>query len=137
MAFRELVLRVTGDQSEGERHYKTLREAVEAARRMREPFAPCRIVVGGGAHFVGKPVCLDSRDNGLIIEGAAGESVTLCGGEKIKGWSPEGDRFWVAEVPGVKDGTRDFRTIHLRARSPITNTFCQEKSGFESLYCPS
>ena len=116
MACSEHVLQVTEELIEEERRFTTLQAAVEAARRMREPGESCRIVLGGGTYFVDEPVCLDERDNGLIIEGAAGESITLCGGRRIEGWRQEGDQLWVADVPAAGNRMSDFRTLAVNGR---------------------
>jgi DeoR/GlpR family transcriptional regulator of sugar metabolism len=53
----------------------------------------------------------------------------LYGGTLVSGWRPDGDRFWSADLPGVKEGTYDFRALVVndrlaeRARLPETGTF--------------
>ena len=107
------------DRSDGP--VATLAAAVEATRKMGA--SPKRIVLAGGVYFVSRTVVLDARDSGLTIEGQAGAGVELNGGRLIKGWRPDGDHFWSAELPEVKSGTWDFRLLvvdgGLRARSRL------------------
>ena len=56
-------------------------------------------------------VTLTEEDSGLTIEAVEGETPVLYGGRLIANWRPDGDRFWVADLPGVREGTWDFRSL--------------------------
>ena len=85
----------------------TLARAIEAARASA---GPRRIIVRGGDYY---DVCvaLDARDSGLCIEAAPGETPVLHGGRRVVNWQRDGDRFWSASLPGVKERQWDFRTL--------------------------
>lgn len=108
----------------------TLAAAVEASRT--QAGEPRRILLSPGRHYVETMVTLGPGDAQLSIEGAgAGESI-LYGGRRITGWQKEGDGLWVAEAPGVKEGTWDFRALVVndrlcpRARYPQTGRLTHE-----------
>ena len=117
-----------------ERPMATLEAAREAARLAQD--RPHRIVVMPGDYFLTKTVELDARDNGLTIEAGEGGPVTLYGGVPVTGWKRDGEKFWSANLPGVKEGTWDFRALVVngrmppRARFPESGTF-QHKSIFD------
>ncbi len=79
---------------------------------------PTRIVLMPGAYFLTQPLELDARDNGLTIEAEPRGQATLYGGQLVTGWRRDGERFWCADVPGVKEGTRDFRALLVQGRMP-------------------
>ena len=105
----------------------TLGAARDAARKASA--GPHGITVMPGDYFLTKTLELDARDNGLTIEAGEGGPVTLYGGTVVTGWQPDGDKLWYAELPGVKDGTWDFRALVVngrladRARFPEDGTF--------------
>ncbi|HOE60963.1 MAG TPA: right-handed parallel beta-helix repeat-containing protein [Kiritimatiellia bacterium] len=109
-----------------ERPLASLTAARDAARQAGA--GPHRIVVLPGTYYLEQPLTLDARDNGLTIEAAETNRVTLYGGRRVTGWKREGDTLWVADLPGVKEGTWDFRALVVadrlaeRARFPATNT---------------
>ena len=117
----------------------SLATAMEASRR--QAGQPRRIVLSGGRYYVDKPIVLDSRDSGLTIEGAGAGQTIIYGGRKITGWRKEGDRFWVADVPGVKEGQWDFRALVVndrlcpRARYPETGRLTHEQLGALDEHC--
>ncbi|HOW70929.1 MAG TPA: right-handed parallel beta-helix repeat-containing protein [Phycisphaerae bacterium] len=106
----------------------TVQAAVEAARKLGTS-APRRIVLAAGDYFLGGPISLDHRDSGLTLEAAPNSRVTLCGGRRVTGWKPDGDRFWAADVPEVARKKWDFRMLVVngrlcpRARLPGAGTF--------------
>ncbi|MDH7570219.1 MAG: hypothetical protein QHJ73_11615, partial [Armatimonadota bacterium] len=106
----------------------TLEAARDAARRT----GARRIVLLPGDYFLAKTLELDRRDNGLTIEASEAGKVVLYGGTRVTGWRPDGDRFWCADLPGVKEGTWDFRALVVnnrlaeRARLPETGTFLHQ-----------
>lgn len=105
----------------------TLTAARDAARKAGA--GPHRIVVRPGEYFLTAPLELDTRDNGLTIEGSEAGKAPLFGGRPVTGWQPDGDRFWSAPLPGVKEGSWDFRCLVVganmpdRARMPAAGTF--------------
>jgi hypothetical protein len=94
----------------------TMETARDAARRAGA--GPHRIVLMPGEYFLSKTLELDARDNALTIEAAEADTVTLYGGRRVSGWRRDGERFWYAELPGVKDGAWDFRALVVNARMP-------------------
>lgn len=99
------------DQNPGakERPLATLPAAVDAARKAGA--GPHRIAVTPGEHFLATTLELDARDNGLTIEAEPAGRATLYGGRLVTGWRRDGDHFWAADLPGVKEGTWDFRAL--------------------------
>lgn len=94
----------------------TLEAARDAARKAQG--GPHRIVLMPGDYFLAQPLELDARDNGLTLEAGEEGSVTLYGGTPVTAWQPDGDRFWYADLPGVKEGTWDFRALVVNGRLP-------------------
>lgn len=116
------------DSSSGakEQPMATLEAARDAARNTGG--GPHRIVVMPGDYFLTRALELDARDNGLTIE-AATNDVALYGGRQVTDWKRDDGNFWYSELPGVKEGTWDFRALIVngrlaeRACLPETNTF--------------
>ena len=77
-----------------------------------------RILLRPGEYFLEKPLELDARDSGLTIETEQPGKVTLYGGRLITGWRRDGDKFWCADLPGVKEGKWDFRALVVNGRMP-------------------
>lgn len=94
--------------------------SVEAARDAARKAAdgPHRIVVTPGEYFLSKPLELDARDNGLSIEADRAGTAVLYGGRLVTDWRRDGDRFWYAELPAVKEGAWDFRALVVNGRMP-------------------
>jgi hypothetical protein len=93
----------------------TLEAARDAARKAAG--GPHQIVLLAGDYFLARPLELDARDNGLTMESDAGAAATLYGGKRVTGWRRDG-QFWSADLPGVKDGTWDFRALVVNGRMP-------------------
>ncbi len=114
--------------------FATLEAARDAARKAGA--GPHRIVVMPGDYFVAKPLELDARDNELTLEASEAGKVTLYGGTLVTGWQRDGEKFWAADLPDVKNGSWDFRALVVngrmpdRARLPETGTFLH-KSVFD------
>jgi hypothetical protein len=110
-----------------EKPFATLERARDAARELK-PDAERRIVVRGGTYY-NVALVLELADSGLAIEAAAGETPALYGGRRVTGWQKDGEKFWAAMLPGVKEGTWDFRSLVIdgelrpRARLPKTGEF--------------
>jgi hypothetical protein len=87
-----------------------------------------RIIIMPGDYYLAKPFELDPRDNGLTIEADTSGKVILYGGTLVTGWRRDGDKFWCADLPGVKEKTWDFRALVVngrlaeRARMPESGT---------------
>ncbi len=114
--------------------FASLEAARDAARKAGT--GPHRIVVQPGAYFLTKTLELDARDNGLTLEAVEPGKAVLYGGTPVTGWRRDGGKFWCADVPGVKEGTWDFRALVVngrlpeRARLPAAGTFTH-KSVFD------
>jgi len=112
----------------------TLAAARDAARKAGA--GPHRIVLQPGDYYLEEPLLLDARDNRLMIEASVTNSVVLYGGRPVTGWMRDGEKFWCADLPGVKEGKWDFRALVVngrmppRARLPETGTF-KHKSVFK------
>jgi len=108
----------------------TLEAARDAARKAGA--GPHRIVVLPGEYFLTKSLELDARDNGLTIEAGEGGTATLYGGTPVTDWRRDGEHLWCADLPGVKEGTWDFRALVVgermppRARLPESGTFLHQ-----------
>ncbi len=104
----------SGDGSSG-RPVATLARAVELARAAGP--AARRIVAGGGV-YTDTSVTLAAADAGLEIAAAPGAEPVFYGGVPVTGWRQErkGSKFWIAPLPGVCEGTVDFRALVVNGR---------------------
>ena len=95
-----------------------------------------RIIVMPGEYFAANTLELDARDNELTIEAEEVGKATIYGGRLVTGWRRDGGHFWSADLPGVKEGSWDFRALVVngrmpeRARQPEAGTFIHQ-SKFE------
>lgn len=96
--------------------FATLEAARDAARSAGAE--PHRIVLTPGDYFLAKTLELDARDNGLTIEAEPTGKATLHGGKVVTGWRRDGEKFWCADLPGVKEGKWDFRALVVNGRMP-------------------
>lgn len=94
----------------------SLEAARDAARLVGS--AICRIVLLSGDYYLSKPFELDTRDNGLTIEAGTCGKVILYGGTPVTGWQRDGEKFWSVDVSGVKEGSRDVRSLVVNGRMP-------------------
>lgn len=101
--------------------------AIEWSRSVR---GPKTIVLAAGDWFLEEPIELDARDAGLTLRGAGMRETRLWGGRRLTGWKKDGENFWSVDLPEVKDGTWNFRSLVVdgelaeRARFPGgTNRF--------------
>ena len=94
--------------------FATLSRAIDAARALGTE-VPRRIIVRGGKYY-DVAAKLNARDSGLTIEGADGEEPILYGGHPITGWERDADDLWAAKLPGVAEGTWDFRMLVVNGR---------------------
>jgi hypothetical protein len=95
--------------------FATLEAACKAARRYRE-IKQKKIMIHGGQYFLDKPLILTGRDSGLTIESAPEAKVCIYGGRKVAGWKKDGEKFYSADLPNVKDGSWDFRALVVNGR---------------------
>ncbi len=86
------------------------------------------IVIRGGKYYDVR-LELTPEDSGLTVRAEEGEDVVLYGGRRVTGWEKDGENFYAAPLPGVKEGTWDFRALvvndgyRLRARYPESGSF--------------
>jgi len=110
-----------------EKPFATLTKARDAARLQAAGKAR-RIIVRGGKYY-DVSLALGPEDSGLTIEAAPGEKPILHGGRLVRGWEQDGEKFYAARLPGVKERTWDFRVLVVngemrpRARLPRTGEF--------------
>ena len=106
----------------------SVEDGLEAARQSGAKL----IEVAPGEYFVERTIVLDSRDNGLTIRAKEAGKAILVGGRKITGWQKDGEHFYSASLPQVKDGSWDFRALVVngrmcsRARWPKTGRLTHE-----------
>ena len=106
---------VGGSDSRGEARgaFGTLDAACRAARDVQ---GKRTVVIEGGDYFLDEPVVLGAADSGLTIEAAPGAKVVLYGGRRVTGWERDGERFYAADLPGVREGSWDFRALIVNGR---------------------
>lgn len=99
----------------------------------RKPgIAAKKIVIREGRYYAEQTIVLNSQDSELTIEGAGQGKTIIYGGKQISNWQKDGEHFWTAEAPGVKEGKWDFRALVvnnrlcMRARIPATGRFEHE-----------
>jgi hypothetical protein len=107
------VARGGSDESSGtaQAPFATLERAVAAVRSA----GGGRVLMQGGSYYEVR-LRLDSVDSGLTIEAAANEVPVLYGGRRVLDWEEDGDGFYAADLPGVRDGTWDFRALIVNGR---------------------
>jgi hypothetical protein len=113
--------------------FATLETACATARKADTKLRR-QIIIGGGQYFLNKPLVLTDKDSGLTIEAAAGAKVNLYGGREVAGWKKDGENFYSAPLPEVKEGKWDFRALVVngrfcrRARLPEKGSFTHQSS---------
>ncbi|MHC4728546.1 MAG: right-handed parallel beta-helix repeat-containing protein, partial [Planctomycetota bacterium] len=95
--------------------FATLRAACKATRKHGAEQLK-KVIIHEGQYFFDEPLVLTDRDAGLTIESALGARVYIYGGRKVIGWKRDGEKFYSAELPGVKDGSWDFRALVVNGR---------------------
>ncbi|MBW7991345.1 MAG: hypothetical protein FVQ84_15215 [Planctomycetes bacterium] len=111
--------------------FATLKVACKASRKLGTKQQK-KIIIQEGQYFFDEPLALTDKDAGLSIESAPGAKVDIYGGRQVIGWKKDGEKFYSAELPGVKNGNWDFRALVVNGR------FCPrarlpEKGYFEHL----
>lgn len=116
-----------------EKPFRSLVRARDAVRAMKKEAGgtlrqPVTVFLRDGAHSITEPLVLGPEDSGtadcpVTFAAYQGEQAVIDGGRTITGWRKEG-KFWVAEIPSVKDGKWSFRQLYVngesrpRARTP-------------------
>ena len=95
--------------------FASLHVACRAARQ-ESTDQPRKVIIQAGQYFLDKPLELGDGDAGLTIESEPGAGVCLYGGRKVAGWKKDGDKFYSAALPGVKDRKWDFRALVVNGR---------------------
>ncbi|NLH15917.1 MAG: right-handed parallel beta-helix repeat-containing protein [Phycisphaerae bacterium] len=85
---------------------------IEAAQKVGAKL----IEIEPGEYFVEQTISLDSKDNGLTIHSQEAGKAILNGGKKITGWQKDGENFYSATLPEVKEGKWDFRMLVVNGR---------------------
>jgi hypothetical protein len=107
------LMQANADRTDGP--LATLQAACRAARKAGGKQTRT-IVVQEGRYFVTEPLVLTSEDSGLRIIGKPGGNAFLYGGRKVGGWEKDGDKFYSANLPGVREGKWDFRALIVNGR---------------------
>jgi hypothetical protein len=108
--------------------FATLHAACRAARALSSSRART-IVMQAGEHLIEESLLLDGSDSGLTVEAAPGANVWLYGGREVGGWTKNSEKFYAAQLPGVKEGNWDTRALIVsgrycpRARLPAEGYF--------------
>ncbi len=89
-----------------------------------------RILVMPGNYYLSKTLELDNRENGLTIEADSYAPVTIYGGSLITGWQQDGEGFWRIDLPGVKEGTKNCRSLIVNGRLAERARFPSERTLF-------
>lgn len=91
----------------------TLAEALQQARQahQQDPRREVIITLPAGTMTLDQPLALSPDDSYLTVQGAPGPGTTLTGGRQIGNWQPLAGGLWAAEVPEVKSGQWDFRSL--------------------------
>lgn len=95
--------------------FATVGAACSAARKQGTG-QPRKVIIQAGQYFLDRPLELNAGDAGLTIESAPGADVCLYGGKKVAGWIKDGEKFYSAALPGVKDRKWDFRALVVNGR---------------------
>lgn len=103
---------VNADRSDGP--FRTLARAREAVRAC-ERSLDRRVVLRGGAYYLGEPLVLGPEDSGTAERPVTwmaypGEQVVLSGGRPITGWEQRGAGVWAARLP-AEHGPWSFRQL--------------------------
>lgn len=109
-----VVVSTKGDDATGDgtraKPYRTLARAVAAARNRQTMRT---VELDPGDYFLSETVRLDARDAGLCIRAPCGGVVRLRGDRPLADWHPDGDGLFAADVPEVRDGRADSRTLFV------------------------
>ena len=112
-----------------QRRCKTLAAALDYARaeHQKTPEREIVIVMPANYQFLTEPIVLGPQDSYTTLEACPVTGTVLASGRPIRGWKQEG-AFWVADVPEVKEGKWDFRTLVINGK--WRPRACLPRSGF-------
>lgn len=121
------------DDSPGtaERPLATLTAARDAARQAGP--GPHEIRVHPGDYFLMSPLVLSPEDSGLSVVGEDRGRVRILGGRRLTGWTRDGETFWQVPLPGVKEGSWDFRALLVNGRLAARATWPNSTDRLEHL----
>lgn len=109
--------------------YRTVNEAVSA---LRTNGGARDVVIAPGIYYFPETLELDERLSGVTIRAEKEGTVVFSGAEPVVGWrSVENAPFWEAEVAGVREGKRFFRSLIVNGRLA---TRAQYPAGTNRLY---
>ncbi len=74
-------------------------KAVAAARALRNPGQPVRVVLAGGRYELAEPLVFTPSDSHTEVVAADGAAVALSGGRRVGGWKAGDGGEWVAPLP--------------------------------------
>jgi len=84
------------------------------------PAMPCTVWLRGGVYPLRAPVVFGPEDSAAVTYAAyPGETPILDGGKRITGWRVEqvhGNTAWVVDLPEVKEGKWEFRSLFVNGR---------------------
>ena len=83
----------------------------DAVAKARAAGGTNTVTLAAGDWFLEETLALDARDARLTLRGAGAGRTRIWGGRRLTGWKPDGDTFWSADLPEVKDGTWNFRAL--------------------------
>ncbi|MBR0505061.1 MAG: right-handed parallel beta-helix repeat-containing protein [Kiritimatiellae bacterium] len=83
----------------------------DAVTKARAAGGTNTVTLAAGDWFLETPLVFDARDAGLTVRGAGAGRTRIWGGRRLRGWRPDGDKFWSVDLPEVKDGTWNFRAL--------------------------
>lgn len=110
--------------------FATVARGVAAAR---ERAGVDVVTLQPGVHALEKTLELDARDSELTLRAEKPGTAVLTGGTRITGWRKDGDRFWCADLPAVKDGTWNFRALSVNGALAPRACFPGGTNRFENL----
>ena len=104
-----------GNDAASDGPFATITGARAAIRKLKAAApltGPVQVVVGEGEYPIAEPIVFTPEDSGtaeapITYEAAPGESPIIHGGRAVTGWRQDG-KFWVADIPAVKDGSWAF-----------------------------
>lgn len=107
--------------------FATIQRAQKAVRDINAAgklTGPATVYLRGGRYEIAEPLVFTPEDSGTKqapVTWAAykGEKPVVSGGRRISGWKPGENGRWIAEVPGVREGTWKFRQLYVNGESRV------------------
>jgi hypothetical protein len=93
--------------------YKTVAAALSKAREVHEQDPEREVIISlpPGYMPLAEPIVLGPQDSYVTLQGSPlGDTILGCG-RPIRQWHPIEGRLWAADVPDVKEGKWDFRSL--------------------------